>query len=196
MALNAYARALTDRLVVPVARGFVRLGLTADRLTTLGMLGVLSGVVVVLTGRVQAGALLMAASALADAFDGAVARLRGTSTALGSFYDSVADRVCDVAVFGLAAWLVRDDPVLFGVALVALAGALLTSYIRAKAESLGWSATVGLLERPERMTILIGSVFFGILPLGLWALAVGGLVTVAQRLRVVRRQAAAAPRAP
>lgn len=196
MALNAYARALTDRLVVPVARGFVRLGLTADRLTTLGMLGVLSGVVVVLTGRVQAGALLMAASALADAFDGAVARLRGTSTALGSFYDSVADRVCDVAVFGLAAWLVRDDPVLFGVAVVALAGALLTSYIRAKAESLGWSATVGLLERPERMTILIWSVFFGILPLGLWALAVGGLVTVAQRLRVVRRQAAAAPRAP
>ncbi|MDP8978100.1 MAG: CDP-alcohol phosphatidyltransferase family protein [Actinomycetota bacterium] len=194
MALNAYARALTDRLVVPVARGFVRLGLTADRLTMLGMLGVLAGVVVALTGRVQAGALLMAASALADAFDGAVARLRGTSTALGAFYDSVADRVCDVAVFGLAAWLVRDDPLLFGVAGVALTGALLTSYIRAKAESLGWSATVGLLERPERMTILIWSMFFGVLPLGLWALAVGGLVTVAQRLRVVRRQGTAAPR--
>jgi CDP-diacylglycerol--glycerol-3-phosphate 3-phosphatidyltransferase len=80
--------------------------------------------------------------------------------------------------------------VLFTVALVALGAALLTSYIRAKAESLGWTATVGLLERPERVIILIVGIGLGLLPFALWVLAVGGTVTVAQRLRVVRRQAA------
>jgi CDP-diacylglycerol---glycerol-3-phosphate 3-phosphatidyltransferase len=84
---------------------------------------------------------------------------------------------------------VRDDPVAFFLAIVALTSAQITSYVRAKAESLGWEATVGLVERPERIIVIIGGIAFGLLEPALWLLAVGGLVTIAQRFVVVLRQA-------
>lgn len=192
MALNAYARTVVDRVVVPVARALVRLGATPNWITFFGLLLSLVGVTVVLTGRPFAGAAVMALGAVLDAFDGAVARLRGTSGPFGAFYDSVTDRVSDAAVFGAAIWLVREDPLLFAVGVVAMAAAQLTSYIRAKAEALGWEATVGVIERAERVIILIAAIGLGFLPLALWLLAIGGLVTVAQRLHVVVQQAKAA----
>ena len=192
MALNAYARTVTDRIVAPIARGLVRLGATPNWITFCGLLLSFAGVTVVLLGRPLAGAFVMAFGAVLDAFDGAVARLRGTSGPFGAFYDSVTDRVSDAAVFGAAAWLVRDDPLLFGVAIVAAGAAQLTSYIRAKAEALGWDATVGVIERAERVIILIAAIGLGFLPVALWILAIGGLITVVQRLRVVVQQAKAA----
>ncbi|MGH7645562.1 MAG: CDP-alcohol phosphatidyltransferase family protein [Gemmatimonadales bacterium] len=189
MALNAHARPLTDRLAVPIAKGLVRLGATPNWLTIFGLVFVLVGVAMVLSGARVAGAVVIALATIVDGLDGAVARLRGTDSDFGAFLDSVADRVADAAIFGAAAWLVRGDPVLFIVAMVALAGALITSYIRAKAEALGWHATVGLVERPERMVALILAIGFGFVPLALWLLAVGGLVTVAQRMTCVTRQA-------
>jgi CDP-diacylglycerol--glycerol-3-phosphate 3-phosphatidyltransferase len=192
LAINAYARAATDRLVAPIARGLVRIGATPNWLTFLGLVTTLAGVAVVLTGHHLVGAIVMAFGTVVDAFDGAVARIRGSSGPFGAFYDSVTDRVSDAALFGAAAWLVREDPILFTVAIVALAGAQVTSYIRAKAESLGWDATVGVIERPERVIILITAIGLGFLPLALWILAVGGVITIAQRLVVVLRQARAA----
>lgn len=190
MVLNAYARTATDRLVVPIGRQLVHLGATPNALTGFGLAATIAGAAVVVAGQPLIGACVLALATATDAFDGTVARLRGTVTELGAFYDSVSDRVSDIVLFGAALWLVRDDPLLFGVAVVALAGALLTSYIRAKAEALGWHATVGLLERAERVIILILGIGLGLLPLALWLLAVGGVVTVAQRLRVVVAQAA------
>ena len=187
--LNAHARTLTDRLVVPIARGLVRIGITPNWLTFVGLLLTLGGVAVVLTGRPALGATVMAAGLVLDAFDGAVARLRGTDGAFGSFYDSVADRVADAAVFGMLLWLVAPDPVGFAVALVALATAQLTPYVRAKAESLGWEATVGLLERAERLVIVLVGLWLGLVELALWVLAIGGTITVTQRLVAVWRQA-------
>lgn len=189
MVLNAHARSATDRLVVPIGRTLVRLGATADGLTTFGVLATFVGAGVVVSGRHLAGALVLAVATVTDAFDGTVARLRGRVTRWGSFYDSVSDRISDVVLFGAALWLVRGDPVTFVVALVALASALLTSYIRAKAESVGWQATVGLMERPERVIILITAMGLGFLELALWVLAVGGVVTVGQRMRAVLQQA-------
>ncbi len=189
MALSAYVRPLADRVAVPVAKGLVRIGATPNWLTVFGLAFVLVGVGIVLAGQEQLGALVMALATVVDGLDGAVARLRGTACAFGSFLDSVADRVADAAIFGAAAWLLRDDPLLFIVTMVALAAALITSYIRAKAESLGWQATVGLVERPERMAVLILGIGFGFVPLAVWLLAVGGLVTVGQRLRCVTQQA-------
>lgn len=192
MALNAYARTITDRLVLPIARGLVRIGATPNWLTFFGLILSVAGVAIVLTGRPLAGAAVMASGGILDAFDGAVARLRGSSGKFGAFYDSVTDRISDTAVFGAAAWLVRDDPVLFVVAIVAMGAAQVTPYIRAKAEALGWQATVGVIERAERMAILIAAIGLGFLPVALWILAIGGLVTIAQRLRVVVQQAKAA----
>lgn len=188
MTLNAYGRKATDRLVTPIARGLVRLGVTANWLTFGGMVGVFIGVAVLLSGRPVLGAVVLAFATVVDAFDGAVARLRGSSGPFGSFYDSVVDRVSDAAIFGAVAWLVRDDPLLFGVAIVALTGAQITSYIRAKAESLGWNATVGVLERAERVIIIVLAIGFGLVPIALWVLAIGSLVTIAQRFRAVLRQ--------
>jgi CDP-diacylglycerol--glycerol-3-phosphate 3-phosphatidyltransferase len=189
VALNAYARPLTNRLAMPVAKGLVRLGATPNWLTVIGLVFVLVGVGIVLAGAAPVGATVMAVATAVDGLDGAVARLRGTASALGSFIDSVSDRVADAAIFGAATWLIRDDPLLFGVAIVALAAALITSYIRAKAESLGWKATVGIVERPERMVVLILGIGFGFVPLALWLLAIGGLVTIGQRISCVVRQA-------
>jgi CDP-diacylglycerol--glycerol-3-phosphate 3-phosphatidyltransferase len=192
MAINAYARAVVDRVVVPIAKGMVKVGVTPNWITFVGLLITLAGVGVVLTGRPLLGAAVMGVGAILDAFDGAVARLRGTSGPFGAFYDSVTDRVSDAAIFGAAAWLVRDDPVTFTVAVVAMGAAQITSYVRAKAESLGWECTVGIVERAERMLILIAAIGLGFLPLALWVLAIGGVITIAQRLVVVVRQAQAA----
>ena len=192
MVLNAYGRAVTDRVVVPLARGLARIGVTPNSLTLTGFVLSVAGVVVVLLGQPLAGAAVMAIGAAVDAFDGAVARLRGSSGPLGAFYDSVTDRLSDAVVFGAAAWLVREDPVLFGVAIVAMSAAQITPYIRAKAESLGWDATTGVIERPERLIILITAIGLGFLPLALWVLAVGGVITIVQRVVAVVRQARAA----
>ncbi|WP_370326806.1 CDP-alcohol phosphatidyltransferase family protein [Euzebya sp.] len=189
MAVNAYFRASTDRVVVPIGRGLVRLGVTANAITTIGLLGVLAGVGVVLAGRPVLGASVVAVAVALDAFDGTVARLTGTSSPFGAFYDSVADRVSDATIFAAYAWVARDDALVFTLVMIAFAAAMLTSYIRAKAESLGWDATVGIIERPERMAIVLPCLGLGLLALGGWVLAVGGLVTIAQRLVAVRRQA-------
>ncbi|HEX6256806.1 MAG TPA: CDP-alcohol phosphatidyltransferase family protein [Euzebyales bacterium] len=189
--INAHARTATDRLVVPIGRSLARLGATPDGLTTFGVVATLAGAAVVVSGHHLVGALVLAVATAADALDGTVARLRDGATPWGAFFDSVSDRVSDVALFGAALWVVRGDAVLFSVGLVALAAAVVTSYIRAKAESLGWEATVGLLERPERVIVLIAGIGLGLLTLALWVLAIGGSITVAQRLRAVRGQAVA-----
>jgi CDP-diacylglycerol--glycerol-3-phosphate 3-phosphatidyltransferase len=190
VALNAYARTTTDKIVAPIGRGLVRLGATPNGLTTFGLITTFIGAAIVVSGHHFVGALVLAFGTASDALDGTVARLQGRVTKFGAFYDSVSDRVHDVVLFGVAVWLVRDDPLLFVVALVALGGALLTSYIRAKAEALGWHATVGLLEHAERVIILIIAIAVGMVPVALWVLAVGSMITVGQRLREVRLQAA------
>jgi len=192
MTINAHARHATDRMALPVGRGLVRVGVTANMLTAAGLVGTLVGVAVVVAGAPVPGGWILAVASLLDALDGTVARLRGSPTAVGSFYDSVADRVADAAILGAAAWLVRDDPVLFTAAVVALAGAQLTSYVRAKAESLGWHATVGMIERPERLVIVLAGMILGQLGVALTLLAVGSVVTVAQRFHAVLRQAGVA----
>jgi len=116
------------------------------------------------------------------------------STAIGSKAPIVTRTISAIAaIFGAAAWIVRGDPLLFGVAMVALAGAQVTSYVRAKAESLGWDATVGIIERPERVMIIITAIGLGFLEVALWVLAVGSVVTIGQRLAAVLRQVGEEP---
>lgn len=195
--LNAHARTLTDRLVMPVARALARIGVTPNWLTTLGLLLTVAGMGIVLGGARIAGALVLTVGLLIDALDGSVARVRGSESAFGSFFDSVADRVGDAVVFGGLAWLVLPDPLPFALAMTAFATASLTSYIRAKAESVGWQATVGIMERAERAIIVVAGLVFDLVPPALAVLAVGGAITVVQRLWTVWRQAGrAGQRAP
>lgn len=195
MAVNAHFRSTTDRAVVPLGRLMVKVGLTANAITTMGLLGVFVGMGVLLAGHPVLGGWIVAASTALDAFDGTVARLTNTQSEIGAFYDSVADRIADATIFGACLWVARDEPLTFALVMVALAAALITSYIRAKAESLGWDATVGLIERPERVMIILPAVGYGFLVWGAWILAVGGVITIGQRLRAVYRQATAVPSA-
>lgn len=187
--LNAHARALTDRVVAPVGRGLARVGVTPNWLTFAGLVLTVTGMTVVLLGGRLAGAAVLAVGLLIDAVDGAVARARGSASQFGAFYDSVADRVGDAVVFAGLVWLVLPDPLLFAAGVTAWATASLTSYARAKAESLGWNATVGVIERPERMIIVVAGLVLDAVGPALAVLAVGGAVTVAQRVAVVWRQA-------
>lgn len=189
MTINARARDLTDRVVVPLARQLVRWGATPNGLTLGGLVLTVAGMAVVLGLSPFFGALVLTAGALTDALDGAVARQTNAASPLGSFYDSVGDRISDGILLGGAAWVVRGDPATFAAAMVALVGAQVTSYARAKAESLGWGATVGLVERPERVILLLFAFGLGFVRVAVWLLAVGAVVTVLQRLRVVVGQA-------
>ena len=189
MTINVHARAHVERLVAPVGRGLADIGLSANVITAAGVVLTAAAAGLVVVDRVVIAALVLLVGSLADAFDGPVARARGTSSPAGGFYDSVADRVGDGLVIGAIAWHYADEPLLFAVSMTALVAAQLTSYIRAKGESLDVECSVGLLERGERAFILIGGLLVTwLLPYAMWILAVGGLITVVQRFVHVGRR--------
>lgn len=187
MALRAkfpdYISAVTD----PIGRGIARTGITPNALTTLGM--VLTGVAtaVLVSDRPVLAGWILVFGGLMDTFDGAVARAGGTSTPFGGFYDSISDRVSDgIILAGVAFWL-ADRPRLFVLSAVALVAAQVTSYVRAKAEAIDLTCSIGILERAERAILLIAALVFHrwLLEPILWVLAVGGVVTVVQRVHHV-----------
>jgi CDP-diacylglycerol--glycerol-3-phosphate 3-phosphatidyltransferase len=139
---------------------------------------------------------------MADMLDGALARVKGTTGSFGAFLDSTLDRVADASVFaGLAAWFVLGghSRLMAGVALFCLVSGALVSYAKARAESLGLRADVGLAERTERLLIaLVAAGLDGlgvpyVLPAGLWVLAAASAFTFGQRVLAAYRTAAAGP---
>ncbi len=178
-----YVEAVTS----PIGRGLGRTGLTPNWLTTFGLL--LTGVAAwaVANGYPAAGGWILVAGGLMDTFDGAVARATGRSTPFGGFYDSVSDRISDGIILAAVAWWVADQPRVFALAVTALVAAEVTSYVRAKAESIDLLCSVGILERAERAILLIIALVFHrfLLEPILWVLAVGGVVTVVQRVHHV-----------
>jgi CDP-diacylglycerol--glycerol-3-phosphate 3-phosphatidyltransferase len=193
--LDARAREALEGFSKWTGRSLTRLGLTANMLTAFGV--VLSAVAAwrIADGAFLAGGLIMTAGGCLDFCDGAVARVRGTASRFGAFLDSVTDRFSDAFVFsGLAWFYVREsDETMLAVVLAAYGAAVLTSYIRAKAESLGYDCKVGLLERAERLIVinagLILSTFAaGLIEIALVIVAVLGIATVVQRLVYVSRQ--------
>ena len=141
----------------PLARGLVAAGVTANAVTfTGGALTVLGGALIALD-RPQAALIALLLGTACDTLDGAVARASGGGTRLGAFLDSVIDRVADAAIFGGTAALgaTLGFGLLFWTGLIALIASSLVPYVRAKAESLGVSATVGPGPREARIVILL-----------------------------------------
>jgi len=176
-----------ERLTTPVGRVLGATGVRPNHLTVMGL--VLTSVAAFLVANVRpvAGAWVLVAGGLMDSLDGAVARARQTSTPYGAFLDSVSDRLSDgIILVGLAWWL-RPDASLFGLVLVALVTSQVTSYVRAKAEAIELECSVGLLERAERAILVILALLLHrwLLTPVLWILAVGGTVTVVQRIHHV-----------
>lgn len=175
-----------------------RLGLTPNAITTIGLLLNLLVAIVIATGNLRAGGILLLIASGFDMLDGAVARASGSVTPYGGFLDSTLDRYSEAVVYGgLLVYLLGTDDYRVGALLVfaATAGSLLISYARARAEAAGYRASVGLLARPERVVVLAAGLLFGQVIPALWILAIGTHLTVLTRIVHVWRGARTAPRA-
>ena len=181
-----------EKKLRPVGANIQKTGLKADHLTALGLVMALAAAVAIGSGALRAGLVLLLLAALPDALDGAVAKASGTSSPRGAFFDSVADRVTDALLLGGVAWyLTSDRGDHWGMLPFALMGAsLVISYQRARAESLGFDARGGLMERAERTIALgFGLLFDALLIPVLFVMLALTLVTAVQRFVKVWRQA-------
>jgi CDP-diacylglycerol---glycerol-3-phosphate 3-phosphatidyltransferase len=178
-----YVEAVTS----PIGRGISRARLTPNWLTTFGLMLTGAATWAIANDEPILAAFLLMGGGLMDLFDGAVARAAGRATPFGGFYDSVSDRISDGVILAGVAWWVADQPRVFAAVMVALVGAQVTSYVRAKAESIDLVCSVGILERAERAVLLILALLFHrwLLEPVLWVLAVGSAVTVVQRIHHV-----------
>lgn len=189
------------RLLGPLARACIRVGIHPNVITTSGTIVVVASGVAFGVGEIRMGGLLLLVSGLFDILDGQVARLGALSTTFGAFYDSTLDRVGESAVFaGLALYFLRGgvpadrELLAAGIAIGALVASLLVSYARARAEGLGLECKVGIAARAERILLLgVPAVVFGPGPNGallFWivvVLALAAAVTVVQRVVHVAR---------
>jgi CDP-diacylglycerol--glycerol-3-phosphate 3-phosphatidyltransferase len=190
-------RARVDQGTTPLGAGLSRIGVTADQLTLTGLVMAAGAAVAIGSGYLWVGVILLIASALPDLLDGPVAKASGTAAPRGAFFDSVADRVTDTLLLGGVAWYLASahggKAALLPFAV--LGAAFLVSYERAKAESLGFNAKGGIMERAERIVLLgIGLLFSALLVPVLWVMLVLTLATAVQRFFMVWRQASPTPR--
>ncbi|MFB9177445.1 phosphatidylinositol phosphate synthase [Dactylosporangium sucinum] len=196
--LSVVSRASLARIVDPVAAALLRAGVTPNAVTVAGTVGVLVGALGFATrGHFVIALVIITLSCLTDMIDGAMARQRGITNKFGAFLDSSMDRVADGAIFGsIAYWYAtQHEPRLVAAALLCLLTGQVVSYVKARAEGLGMTANVGLIERAERLVgIGIGGVLWGFgVPYGLeivmWVLGALSIVTIGQRMAEVYRQA-------
>jgi CDP-diacylglycerol--glycerol-3-phosphate 3-phosphatidyltransferase len=151
------ARASARGGLAPIARRLHAMGVSANAVTFVGFGLTLVGAALLAAGMPLPALAILLVGALADTLDGQIARAAGGGTKLGAFLDSTFDRLSDSAFAVAAIWLgaSRSDELLFWAGLVALVAGSLVPYVRAKAESLGLTATVGLAPREARLTILV-----------------------------------------
>jgi CDP-diacylglycerol--glycerol-3-phosphate 3-phosphatidyltransferase len=184
------------RIISPVARFFLRIGLTPNSVTSIGALGVVvSAFYFFPHGDFFIGTLVITIFMLSDLFDGAMARISAKGASKwGGFLDSTVDRISDSSIlFAVALFLIQKNDHLSTIYLVGLITGMLIPYIRAKAESLGIACSGGIAERTERaIIVLVGTGLHGLgvpyaLSISAWLLAILGLITTWQRLLIVKR---------
>ena len=172
--------------IQPVNLVLHRLRVSPDHLTFAGIVfGGLAGLAFARGRLVLAGIFLILAG-VSDMLDGSLARANGEASPFGSYIDSVADRFTEALIFTGIAWHLREKPELLLV-LAALAGSFLVSYTKARAEALGVPCDVGLMERPERIIVLVAGALLGLLLPALWVLATLTMFTAGQRVLHVRK---------
>jgi CDP-diacylglycerol---glycerol-3-phosphate 3-phosphatidyltransferase len=197
-------RAAYEKLSTPVAKVALRAGLTPDSVTIIGTAGtVIAALTLFPIGQLWWGTIAVWFFVLADMLDGAMARFRGGGTRFGAVLDATCDRIGDGAVFcGLLWWAAfgLKSPSLVVAILICLVTSQVISYIKARAEASGLRGGGGLIERPERLIIvLVGAglsdlpfyPLLWLLPVSMWLLAAASMITIVQRLHTVRTSPAA-----
>ncbi|SRR5690606_1915004 len=200
-------RGFWTKLLSPIAHLLMRLGVSPDAVTLVGTIGVCAGALVFFPrGELLIGVLVITAFVFSDLLDGYMAREAGTSSRWGAFLDSTLDRLGDAAIFGgLVLYFAGpgESLALASLALYCLVMGSVTSYARARAESLGMQAKGGIAERADRLVAVLVLTGFSeildlpiLIPIVLVALAVASTITVVQRMLIVRKQALADPSLP
>lgn len=199
-------RGVIGKVMTPLARVLLRIGVSPDAITILGTIGTVAAALILLpTDHLFVGAIVIGAFALSDALDGTMARLSGRSGPWGAFLDSTLDRVADGAIFtAIGAYFIVQHEGTIQVLGASFAAACVVfgftvSYARARAEGLGYHAAVGIAERSERLVIslvITGFVGLGlpvvVLVVVLGLIAAASIITVGQRMATVRAQIRAA----
>ena len=192
-------RAGVEQGVKPIGSALRRTGITADHLTATGLVMAVATAVAVGSGHLAIGFVLLVLAAVPDLLDGAVAKASGTASSRGAFFDSVADRATDSLLLGGIAWhlAVTEGGLAPLLPMAVLGTSTLISYERAKAESLGYQAKGGLMERAERIIALAAGLAIPALLIPvLWLMLVLTSFTAIQRFVKVWRQASADRPAP
>jgi len=190
--LEKFLRTFFKGFLDKAAGAVNKTGILPNTITLLGLIGNTIGAVLLATGRIQLGGLIIVLMGPVDALDGSMARLRGDSTEFGAFVDSVTDRYSELVIFAglLAYYLQAGDWLYCGLVYLAAAGSVLVSYVKARAEALGFTAKVGILTRVERYLVLAPALLLNIPWLAIWIIAIFANFTALQRILKVRQQAA------
>ncbi|WP_030160128.1 phosphatidylinositol phosphate synthase [Glycomyces sp. NRRL B-16210] len=193
--LRTSGRAGVRRYVDAAAKALIRIGVSANAVTLAGTAIVVAASILLLSqGHLFIGLIVVGLSVLTDMLDGAIARVKGTSSRFGALLDSTCDRLADGAMLaGLAYWLLTEERFLAcALTLTALIASQMVSYVKARAESLGAECNVGIAERPERLILAGVAVLaesFGVpfaMEVGMGLLALLAAITVTQRLFAAR----------
>ena len=189
--LKHYKASLT-RLGDPVARALLRAHVRPNHLTLVGLGVSILAACAFAQGSLRTGAVLLTLAGLFDFFDGSLARLANSVSAFGAFLDSVVDRYSDLVVLlGVVLYYHRGaDTTGVFLTIGALVGTIMTSYTKARAQSIGVACEIGLIERPERLIVLIAGAAFNVLTPAMIVLAVLTNLTALQRIFYTRRAAA------
>jgi CDP-diacylglycerol--glycerol-3-phosphate 3-phosphatidyltransferase len=188
------------RVAHPLAAGLQKLGVTPNQVTFFGLLLTFAAAAALAQGRFGLATGLLLVGSVCDMLDGDLARLSGNASRFGAFLDSTIDRYAELALFfGAALYFAAAGAVpVVAATFLAASGSILVSYARARAEGLGLECKVGLMERPERLVVLIVATAFGPVALtwALWGLAALTHATAIQRIVHVQRTLRGAPGAP
>ena len=193
--LTQWLRKVTRGITIPIAGFLGRIGVSPNTLTLLGCLLTIGVAVVISRGYLRLGGICLIVAAAFDGLDGTLARQTGRPTKFGAFLDSVLDRVSDsVVLLGLAWWYMTQPGLTEEIlAYVATFGSLMVSYARARAEGIGVECKTGLFTRVERSVVLIAALILGLVPIALWLLAIGTVLTAIHRVVYVYLQTKDAP---
>ena len=171
-------------------------GVTPNQVSVAGLLISIASAPVLACGWLSIGAWVLAFGSVSDSIDGALARRTGSFSEVGAFLDSTFDRIGEgCALAGVAIFLARaGNDLAVGAIVLALLGGSLTSYVRARAESLGVECTVGWFSRTERVFVMCILLVFDFAEAMAYALAVATCVTAGQRIWHVRTALVSADR--
>jgi CDP-diacylglycerol--glycerol-3-phosphate 3-phosphatidyltransferase len=178
-------------LLETIGRFLIGLGLMPNTMTILGLVGNTVGAFLLAQGKMTLGGIIILCMGPIDALDGTMARLKGMEGKFGAFVDSVSDRYSELIILGslLYYFLMQDNLIASLLSFAAAVGSVLVSYIRSRAQSLGWDTKVGILTRMERYLVLAPTLILNQPLIGLWIIAIFANITALQRILDVRRQA-------